>query len=529
MIIKLVNLYVSANILLMVAAAALGCLGLLARRLQHPLRFKHQLMIGYLLIVSVIVVPLQTLVGSRAPFLPPTAQVWAAPTMKGNAFSTPHAVSLPLTDAFSGPNIDRLGAAVVLLFVIGLLAVCVRLGMDLIALRNVIKHSFVMKRCGAVKILVSDRVSVPLSFWWPGHYFVVVSARLVPHMPEFRIAVLHEIQHHRQHDTKWLHVFQVMRGLFFWNPAAHFLERCVADLQEFACDEALAGHRGVSPQAYSRCLLWVAETSLGNHRSLAGTASMARGNAGKILRRRVEIMLSQPKAYVRKSVVAVLGTASIVLMMATAYAASETVVDRRISLDDANRLAAIAGRDSEFPIVVNELVLEQLNRFLGTPDGRDYMKRALAQMENYREVVGGAISSYKLPIELMAVPVIESGYRNLPQLPNPAHGAGIWMFIASTARHYGLRVDGHVDERVNVALETDAAMRLLQSLNLRFNDWGLALLGYNGGADMVQKGIHATGSRDVWELIRNGYENDPKYVAEVIAAVLILKNPASLN
>lgn len=80
-----------------------------------------------------------------------------------------------------------------------------------------------------------------------------------------------------------------------------------------------------------------------------------------------------------------------------------------------------------------------------------------------------------------------------------------------------------------ISIETDAAMRALGGLNLQFNDWGLALLGYNAGRGFVAKAISKTGSRDVWELIRGGYENDPRYVASVMAAVLIMKNPSYLD
>lgn len=209
-------------------------------------------------------------------------------------------------------------------------------------------------------------------------------------------------------------------------------------------------------------------------------------------------------------------------------ATNASIQDRRVGLVDAQRMADAAA-SSEFPIVVNELVLERLNRYLGTPDGRAFMRRSLAQMQNQKDGIVESLDRYGLPHELLAVPLIESGYRNLPHDGNPAHGAGLWMFIAATARNYGLRVDDEIDERLNVSLETDAAMRLLGGLHLQFKDWGLALLGYNGGSGLVNRAIRETGSRDVWEIIREGYENDPRYVASVMAAVLIIMNPTSVN
>ena len=103
------------------------------------------------------------------------------------------------------------------------------------------------------------------------------------------------------------------------------------------------------------------------------------------------------------------------------------------------------------------------------------------------------------------------------------------MFLAQTARNYGLRVDEQVDERLNAELLTGAAVRYLKGGNLRFNDWLLSVLGYNIGDNKVLAGIEATGSRDAWVLARKGYENDKDYLAKLMAAILIMRNPDSVE
>jgi soluble lytic murein transglycosylase-like protein len=175
--------------------------------------------------------------------------------------------------------------------------------------------------------------------------------------------------------------------------------------------------------------------------------------------------------------------------------------------------------------VVNDLVLKQLNRYVGTSEGREFMKNSLQRMENYRALVEGKIQQYGVPAELMAVPITESGYQNLEQSSNKDHGAGLWMFIKSTARAYGLQVDEQKDERLNADLLTDAAMRYLSANNLRFKDWQLALLAYNIGEQAVQGAIDKLGTRDAWVLTRNGYAGD-NYLPKVMAAVLIMKSPS---
>ena len=236
-------------------------------------------------------------------------------------------------------------------------------------------------------------------------------------------------------------------------------------------------------------------------------------------------MLTQKKITLGRSISLSFITATILTMSGVAFAAKNLVQDRRISFEQAQTLAQKAQADSAFPIVVNDLVLKQLNRFIGTPEGRDYMHSALQRMQGYQPMIEGKIRKYHLPSELMAIPIIESGYQNLEQTSHAGWGAGLWMFIVPTARAFGLTVDKKTDERLDPQILTDAAMRYLSSNQLRFRDWNLAILAYNIGEASLQKAIDKNGTRDAWDLIRAGSENDRDYLPKVMAAILILKNP----
>jgi membrane-bound lytic murein transglycosylase D len=249
-----------------------------------------------------------------------------------------------------------------------------------------------------------------------------------------------------------------------------------------------------------------------------------------LLKRRIERMLKQNVFIKGKSIHMSLGLAIVVLMTGIAYASNGFVQDRRITMTEAMKLAAKAQQNSDFPVVLNEAVLKQLNRYIGTPEGRDFMRNALQRMEGYRSVIENKIKGYRLPDELLALPITESGYQNLSEGHNPhMKAAGIWQFIPATARNFGLRVDEQKDERLDITLSTDAALRYLQANQLRFGDWHLAVLAYNMGESAVQKGIDATASRNAWILIRNGYEGDKDYLPKLIAAILIMKNPESVE
>jgi hypothetical protein len=218
-----------------------------------------------------------------------------------------------------------------------------------------------------------------------------------------------------------------------------------------------------------------------------------------------------------------LGLAASIFSASAAFALRSRVQDHRITMAEAQVWLNKAKATSDFPVVLNQEVLEQLNRFLGTEQGREYVQASKKRMESYRLLLNTKFEQYQAPLELLGVGFAESGYENLPQARDKS--AGVWMFIESTARHFGMRVDEQVDERLDVEKETDAAMRYLMANRVRFGDWQLAILAYNMGENSLQRAIDQVGSHKAWDLIRAGYEGDRAYLAKVMAAILILANP----
>jgi hypothetical protein len=336
------------------------------------------------------------------------------------------------------------------------------------------------------------------------------------------------MQHHRQRDTKLVYVHQLVQALFFWNPAVHLLNRQLRELQEFSCDEAMGRQRSVSTPDYCRCLLRVAEGATGSRRTEL-YASLIGGGAGKLLKRRIEALLKRPPAYLGRASVLGAGAVVVTVMATTALTFASTIHDRRISVADALEMAPVAQRDGTFPITVNDDVVRELNLMLSTPDGRAHLQASLGRMHAHEAHISEQLARHQMPLELLAVPLVEAGYRNQPQGPDPRHGAGLWMFIAPTARRFGLTVEAGRDDRLDVAAETRAAIRLFSELHREFDDWGLALLAYNAGSARVERAIDQSGSRDVWTLIARGHQNDLGYVPRVMAAILVLKNPSVVD
>jgi membrane-bound lytic murein transglycosylase D len=220
--------------------------------------------------------------------------------------------------------------------------------------------------------------------------------------------------------------------------------------------------------------------------------------------------------------------ALLVLMTAAAYAAGGWVQDRRVTRQQAEEMAQRVTGSGDFTVVVNDEVLHELNRYAGTPEGREFMRASLQRFEAQRSAVVSTLAKYGVPAELAAVPLVESGYRNLDASHNRIGSAGIWQFIPATARAFGLRVEGEIDQRLDPALLTDAAGRMLRADQLRFADWQLALMAFNMGNRGLQDAIDANGSRDAWTLVRAGAEGDRGYLARVHAAVLIAANPQAV-
>jgi hypothetical protein len=317
-------------------------------------------------------------------------------------------------------------------------------------------------------------------------------------------------------------MLELFRGLFFFNPAAHLLYRYIREQQELACDAAVVGDD--NPERYCACLLWIAEHTLEQRRGLHMTAAMGRS----LLARRVRALLATPRPRLHAAgALAILAT-SVGAVILTGLALAGTIQDRRIDPVQAASLATRAQADTSFPIVMNAQVLEQLNGLLGTPAGRTFTRESLQRMHQQEGMIAPRLEQLGLPPELKAVPLVESGYRNRPQDANPWHGAGLWMFIAPTARASGLTVDGTRDERLDPALESDAAARLLSSLHAQLGDWHLVLLAFNAGNASVTRWISEVGTRDAFRLTQLGHENDRGYLARVMAAIIIMKNEDQL-
>ncbi|MGZ3817860.1 MAG: M56 family metallopeptidase, partial [Bdellovibrio sp.] len=435
-------------------------------KFKIEISYGTKLQISYWAILIAIVIAVFQPILPKNNFFVPTAKVWSAESVK--SFYTQYSAPTDsgyLSFAVAGQPVLLKSQAVVstltLASLIFLLCGGYLLLKDIAFLFRIKRSSHLFKKIGRVSVLLNDRVQIPFSYFACGAN-VILPSDMLERITDLKIAVSHELQHHRQRDTLWVYILWLLKVVCVVNPFMHFWIREIYEIQEFACDEALIGRKKVDSQSYARCLLKVAQTALDQKRKLVCATGLTLLVERNILKRRIEKMFNKPND-TKKSVKIALGFIVGIAMSMTAYASTNLVKDRRVSMQEAQELAEKAKEHSSFPIVLNDLVLQELNRYLGTPGGREFMRKSLVRMETYRPLIIKKIQEYHMPEELMAVPIVESGYQNLPQSENKSWGAGLWMFIESTARNYGLRVDSVVDERLNPEILTDAAMRYISA------------------------------------------------------------------
>lgn len=136
---------------------------------------------------------------------------------------------------------------------------------------------------------------------------------------------------------------------------------------------------------------------------------------------------------------------------------------------------------------------------------KDHLKKNCKGLEKIRAktmvvfpVIDSVFSYYSLPVELKYLAVIESQLNN--QARSRVGAKGMWQFMPSTARLYGLKVSGKHDERTYSYKSTVAAAKYLSYLHGLFDDWLLVIAAYNSGPGYVYAAIKKSGSRNFWAL-----------------------------
>ena len=181
-------------------------------------------------------------------------------------------------------------------------------------------------------------------------------------------------------------------------------------------------------------------------------------------------------------------------MLDTTECSSDTLIS---DLPDSVYKARLQALPFIIEVPYNEVVRRYIQRYI------KHSPRQLASLqrkaEYYFPLFEDILGKHNLPYELCYLAVVESALN--PQAHSHMGAAGLWQFMPSTGKIYGLEVNSLVDERMDPLRSTEAACRFLKSLYGIFNDWNLAIAAYNCGPGNVNKAIHrAGGKRDFWSI-----------------------------
>jgi len=156
----------------------------------------------------------------------------------------------------------------------------------------------------------------------------------------------------------------------------------------------------------------------------------------------------------------------------------------------------------------------------------DYLHRVTARGEPYLHMILEEIEERGMPTELVLLPIVESAF--VPFAYSHGRAAGIWQFIPSTGRYFGLDQNWWYDGRRDIYASTNAALDYLQKLHKSFDgDWLLALAAYNAGGGNVRKAIRKNKRlgkpTDFWHL--DLPKETKYYVPKLLAMSAIVEEP----
>jgi membrane-bound lytic murein transglycosylase D len=186
--------------------------------------------------------------------------------------------------------------------------------------------------------------------------------------------------------------------------------------------------------------------------------------------------------------------------------------------------AEIKSTRSGLPLMMTDQVAGYINYFSNR--GRGTVERALARSGRYEDMIRRTLQEEGVPEELIYLAQAESGFH--PLAVSRAGARGMWQFMGSRAKGYGLERNWWVDDRQDPEKATRAAAHHLRDLYNEFGDWYLAMAAYNSGPGTVQSAVKRTGYADFWELYnRNVLPKETRnYVPIIVAVTIMAKNPA---
>lgn len=147
----------------------------------------------------------------------------------------------------------------------------------------------------------------------------------------------------------------------------------------------------------------------------------------------------------------------------------------------------------------------------------------LKRANKYFPVMAPILKANGVPIDVLYLACIESTLD--PRAYSPAKAAGLWQFLATTGKQYGLEVTDEVDERYNIEKATAAACRYLKKAYEKYGDWPTVMASYNAGMARISTELDKQISDNSFDLYLN--PETSRYVFRIMAAKALLEDPTA--
>lgn len=151
-----------------------------------------------------------------------------------------------------------------------------------------------------------------------------------------------------------------------------------------------------------------------------------------------------------------------------------------------------------------------------------YLNNLHSRLEQYLAYIHQRVSDRDLPGEIALLPIVESALD--PYAFSPGGAAGLWQFISATGKRFGLQRNWWYDGRRDPIAATEAALDYLEYLHRRFDDWPLALAGYNTGEGRVARAVRREGESATFWDVKLPRETSA-YVPRLLALSALVADP----
>ncbi|MBT8181397.1 MAG: LysM peptidoglycan-binding domain-containing protein [Eudoraea sp.] len=152
----------------------------------------------------------------------------------------------------------------------------------------------------------------------------------------------------------------------------------------------------------------------------------------------------------------------------------------------------------------------------------EFIGRMITASQFYFPMFEQELDNYNIPLEIKYLAIVESALN--PRAKSRVGATGLWQFMYSTGKMYGLDVSSYVDDRSDPIKSTAAACKYLSKLYQTFGDWDLALAAYNSGPGNVNKAIRRSGGyTNYWNIRRNLPRETAGYVPAFLATMYLFE------